>query len=243
MHALSLAAASLLTAVTVASTATEPKRELPRAAVLTRGPGYVVHVDLGTVLGGRYRRLFLPGTARDMRKEHVYGVRAVTGVIVSHTSLPDGELKWLVVTGLVTIPTRRLSFAMSRLIGLTETESHLIAAIYSTGGFVTENDRMPWEPPPGAGLYEIECFSKLEGAHVRAYRFARDTKSAFSGERLHPYGGAVECVPADESTLPQRVPPETTGVGVLERTEGGFEVFGVRFEAHAERGLVRAGRM
>jgi hypothetical protein len=138
-----------------------------------------------------------------------------SGIVISHTNLKSGEIKWLVSTGIHSIPTRRISYSITRLVGLIEDEKHLIIVVYDSGRIFTERDRPPSHPDPKKGLYVLQVFSKEEGNEIYSYSF-KNTDS-----------------------FPQSVPQETVEAGVLKKTKKGYQVFDSVFRIDKSGKVIR----
>ena len=124
-----------------------------------------------------------------------------SGIVISHTNLKTGEMKWIVSTGVHSIPTRRISYSVTRLVGLIQDDKHLIIVVYSSGRMFTQRDKPPSRPDPKKGQYVFQVFSKAEGNNIYT--------SAFTHSGL----------------FPKSVPQETTEAGVIKKTEKGYRVF------------------
>jgi len=152
--------------------------------LIAKGQGYAIHCFGGFVPQGRAERVVEPG------------------LVISHTDLKSGRLRWLLVTGIHEAPTRRRSFYLTRLVGLAEDNERVVAAIYRFGRIY---DQPPRGASPSKGRYCFEVYRKADGSMV--YR--------------HDLGPATDG--------PKEVPKETTSAGPIRKTETGFEVFGVAF--------------
>lgn len=124
------------------------------------------------------------------------------GIVVFHTNTRTGQSTWMVRTGTYEIPTRRISYSVSRLLGLLQTDSHIAVATYSAGRVF---DQPPRVPPPDVGSYRLAVFEKESG------------KKQFE----------IEIVPVPGR--PEEVPDETAELGVIQRTSDGFAVLGATF--------------
>jgi hypothetical protein len=134
------------------------------------------------------------------------------GIVILHTDLNTGKATWLICTGTFEVPTRRISFSVSRLLGVFQTETHIAAALYNAERIW---DHLPNEPPPDQGTYSVSVFEKKHG------------KKSFDIE-LNLSAGR-----------PAFVPDETTSLGIIEKTEDGFSVLGNTFTVHADGSIAR----
>lgn len=124
-----------------------------------------------------------------------------SGTVISHTNLKSGAMKWLVSTGIHSIPTCRISYSITRLVGLMQDDQHLIVVVYSSGRTFTQDNRPPLCPDPKKGQYVLQVFSKTEGEKVYAWTFK------------------------DSGLFPESVPNETTEAGIIGKTKKGYRVF------------------
>jgi hypothetical protein len=128
------------------------------------------------------------------------------GFVISHTNLKSGEMRWLVSTGFHSVPTRRISYSLTRLVGLVEDGKCLTVVIYASGRLFTKDDNPALNPDPKNGHYILQMFSKADGKAIYAWSFT------------------------DPAVFPESVPPETTEAGVIKKTEKGYTVFGSVFK-------------
>jgi hypothetical protein len=129
------------------------------------------------------------------------------GVVVFHTDLKTGKATWLIRTGTIEHGTRRVSFSFVRLLGLFQTDTHLVAVRYTSGRIL---DAPPKSPRPDKGSYRIEVIEK------------KSAKKLSSNDLDFPAG------------RPKQVPAETTGLGIIKPTTDGFTVLGNRFVVRAD---------
>lgn len=164
--------------------------------VLATGDGFAIHVFNGVVQGDVW----------------ISRVVIRPGIVILHTDLSTGKATWLIRTGTFEVPTRRISFFVSRLLGLFQTETHIAFVVYNSGRI---RDRLLNEPPPDQGTYILSVFNKKNGK--RSF----DLELALSAGR------------------PERVPEETTALGIIKKTEDGFSVLGNTFTVHADGSIAR----
>jgi len=124
------------------------------------------------------------------------------GVVIFHTDRKTGKSTWLIRTGTFEVPTRRVSYSVSRLLGLCQTDTHLAAAVYVAPRVWT---RPPIDPPADVGAYRLVVFEKATG---------RKTSDVVLDLPNGP---------------PERVPEETIGLGVIRETERGYVILGTHF--------------
>ena len=166
---------------------------------LASGDGFAIHMFSGSV------------------QENIWISHVVhTGIVILHTDLITGKVTWLIHTGTFQVPTRRISFSISRLLGLYLTKTHIAAALYNIGKI---SDRLPKEPPLDEGTYCVIVFKK------------QNEKKIFNLDLDLSAG------------RPERVPIETTELGILKRTEDGFSVFGNRFIVQADASIEKKGSL
>lgn len=120
------------------------------------------------------------------------------GIVVMRTDRETGDAKVMLGTGTFSIPTRRISYSISRLLGLYATDTHLAAVVYQSGRIW---DRPPREPDPENGSYRLVVYEIESGKSILSQPVALE------GDR------------------PKHVPDDTTGLGVIEMTGEGFRVF------------------
>jgi len=123
------------------------------------------------------------------------------GTVIFHTDRKTGKSTWMIRTGTFEVPTRRVSYSVSRLLGLCQTDTHMAAVLYIA---MRIWDRPPRDPSPETGEYRLVVFEKATGRRV-------------SDVQLDLPDGP-----------PDRVPEETTALGVIEKTESGFVALGTR---------------
>lgn len=138
-----------------------------------------------------------------------------SGIVISHTNLKTGVMKWLVSTGIHSIPTRRISYSITRLVGLMQDEKHLIVVVYSSGRTFTQDNRPPLCPAPKKGQYVLQVFSKAEGKKVYSWTFK------------------------DSGLFPESVPNETTESGIIRKVKKGYRVFDSDFRIDESGKIIR----
>ncbi len=158
-------------------------------ALITIGEGYTIHA--------------FHGTARNPRQEQERVSQQVgPGFILMHTDTETGEAKWLARTGETTVQTRRPSVYVSRIIGLTQSDTHLVVMFYESGRLW---DRVPRTLNAEKASYRLLVIEKKTGRTVRRH-----------------------LIDPGESR-PAQVPDETIGAGVIMDGDAGFSVFGQPF--------------
>jgi hypothetical protein len=175
--------------------ANDARDEDPR--LIASGPHFVIHQFNGFVKRGLVESVIR------------------SGIVISHTNLKSGEMKWLVTTGIHSIPTRRISYSITRLVGLIDDENHLFIVVYRSGRIFTESNRPPFDPNPKKGHYSLQVFSKKEGNEMYSYRFT------------------------NFDLFPRVVPQETLEAGVLKRTKEGYQVFDSVFRIDKSGKVIR----
>jgi len=133
------------------------------------------------------------------------------GHALLHTSRETGKMVRLVeATGTVAVNTRRISFLVTRLVGVAADADRLYVVLWRSGRIF---DRPPEEDAPAdGGTYELRVFWLADGSALRA-------------PVLGPDG------------LPEAAPPESLGKGPLHVVAGGVDCFGkkVRYDARELR--------
>ena len=161
----------------------ETRRDGPN--LLAAGQGYNIHIFNGAVQGKLWHsRVVQPGT------------------VILHTDTKTGQATWIIRTGVYEIPTRRISYSVTRLLGLLQTDTHIVTVSYYAGKIW---DRPPRTTPPDKGGYRLSVFVKESGMK----KFDVELKAS--------------------SARPKQVPEETTELGVIQKTDGGFSVLGTSF--------------
>jgi hypothetical protein len=179
--------AAILVAVACCSPvlAREPLRRGPD--VLANGDGYTIHLFRGLTR---------------VDSIHRYGRVIDTGYVIQHTCHADGIGKWLLSTGTYSVPTRRISYYTSRLLGLMQTGTYLVLVVYESGRLW---DRPPYEPPPEEGRYTVTVVDKRTGDRTL-------NRELILGDNR-----------------PEVVPKESRDLGIIKRTDSGFTVFDKAF--------------
>ena len=134
------------------------------------------------------------------------------GHVLLHTSRETGRMTRLVeATGTVAVNTRRISYGVTRLLGVAADTERLYVLVWHSARIF---DRPPEEGAalPG-GRYEMRVFWLADG-------------SALKAPPLGPEG------------LPESAAPESIGAGPLRVVDGGVACFGttVRYDGRAPRG-------
>ena len=138
-----------------------------------------------------------------------------SGVVLVYINLGSGEMKWLISTGEYSNPTRRISYSVNRLVGMTQNRDYLLVVIYKSGWIFTPDNRPPLDPCPKKGLYTFQVFSKNEGREIYRWDFT------------------------DPSIFPEAVPVETTQEGIIKATARGYIVFDSVFSPSEKGGVQR----
>ncbi|MBX9788987.1 MAG: hypothetical protein K2Y37_08745 [Pirellulales bacterium] len=137
---------------------------------------------------------------------------ASTCAAVLWTSRATGEMKPLLATGTFAIPTRRRSFAQSRLLGAVADDERLYLAVWRSG-------RTFDEPPPTADE-PFDWTPREPSRREGAIGFALVVFWLGDGSQL-----------IDEPLPPiAQVSRETTSAGLLKLSAGGVEVAGKVFK-------------
>lgn len=138
----------------------------------------------------------MPEASADRYARAVEGGRALL-----HTARATGDMTMLVpATGVVAINTRRISFQVTRILGVAADKERIYVLIWS--GRVRDRPPAPDAPAEG-GRHELRSFWLADGAPLRA--------PALEGEGL-----------------PKAAPPEGIEMGPLRLIEGGVECFCTR---------------
>ena len=165
--------------------------------LLASGKNYTVHVFAGAVQGmGRLSRVVGPG------------------IVVFHTETSTGKARWMIRTGTFAIPTVRISYSTSRLLGMLQSDTHLAAITYYSGRIF---DGPPRVLPPDKGGYRLSVFEKASGKQL--------------------FGVELDL----SSARPKQVPKETAKLGIIEKTDDGFSVLGTSFLILDDGSMKRKG--
>jgi hypothetical protein len=156
--------------------------------LLAEGKGYAIYRFRGTVEP-------VPGGPGKIHTRPV-----LPGVVIFHTNLATRNATWLVSTGVRSVPTRRITYSISRVIGLFLTDTQLAVARYDVGRVFSCRSLRP-----EMGTYRVVVFDRKTGKR------------------------RLEHVLIREAHRPAKVPEETTALGVIQPTRNGFTVLGQPF--------------
>ncbi len=194
--------AALLGLFVAASWLPAQERGGPQPKLIARSEKVFVHGIPGGSNGGFYESV--------MR----------SGVSVTVTHREDGRMETILSTGVFSIPTRRISYSASRLLGTATTEDHVYCLLYGAGRLL---DRPPYTLPSAEAnssanyyLYAIDLRTgQREVAHFH-----------FKGEETRQ-PNSVELPHA--GSLPAEFPEDKFDDGLLSfDEEGRLLVFGCR---------------
>jgi hypothetical protein len=193
-------------------TATASRPDPLKATVVAKGEGYCVHCFLGS----------LPGIGRPV----------FPGVVLTHTSLTTGEMKFLQNTGTFEVPAVRIRYTHSRVLGITHDDRRLYVLVWTIPRFYTEHDAALRDDQ----AIEREAYDhNLEADFVLFVYWLHDGSEIYRA-RLHrpgaerPVGVAPRNDKAvDAEGVPLRIPKANTAPGPLELRPNGFACYGVRF--------------
>ena len=178
--------------------------DLTEPVLIAQGEGYTIHVS---------ERSQAPIHQRDIERV------IEPGIAMYRTQTETGQTHYMLATGGYAYPTRRLSWSFTRLVGLYQTDTHLVLVTFYQNG----RDSFPLTPDPDAGGYTLTVFDKASGA------------------RTEIVGVDLRDRPAEHAhwpRLPLAVPQETLDLGVIEPTDTGFDVLGLSY-VFTEDGTVR----
>jgi hypothetical protein len=161
--------------------------------LLASGKGYTLHLFRGAVTGQ-------PGLE----------MVATPGVAIFHTDRSSGKASWLLRTGVYGQPTRRQTYAVTRLVGLYQTDAQLAVVLFEANGRVFES---PAALRTADGGYWLEVFDKASG------------KRAFRTPLAVP------------ENAPREVPEETAELGLIQPTDEGFTVLGTLWTVQGKGGI------
>ncbi|MBM4037385.1 MAG: hypothetical protein FJ290_02625 [Planctomycetes bacterium] len=142
--------------------------------------------------------------------------RPLGGCAVLYTTPSTGEMKSLVSTGTIEVPTERISFHQTRLLGLACDAERLYAVVWSSGRV--------FDHPPHAGLgfkggsYSLHIFWLADGTSLGDTWLLKEPGSS-------PVGRPNAIAPG----LPDVAPQEALGKGPLKLIEKGAACYGVAF--------------
>lgn len=121
----------------VSATFAEPpnqQRQVPlsESLLLVKADEFAVHLFRGGVI--------MPPPDKDS----VENGMAFGGYTLSHTSLKSAKMKWMYSSGIQSVPTRRISFVYSRILGIAHDDLRLYLTVWeSVGFFMTDDNKMP----------------------------------------------------------------------------------------------------
>lgn len=141
---------------------------------------------------------------RHSRNPQGWGLGGVQseGYDLLHTSRKTGEMKRLIrPTGTFSVPTRRLSYVVVRIVGVAADAERLYVALWHSGRIF---DRPPAaDAPVEGGRYELQVFWLADGSRLRAPSL-------------------------DPGKWPKTAPPEVTDAGPLKVGGSAVECYGVK---------------
>lgn len=159
-------------------------------ALLAKGEDYTLHGFFGSVT-------------------HEHGHRRLirSGATLMHTDRQTGRAHVMLSTGTIELSTRRISYEHTRLVGLYQTDTYLVAMVYRL---------RIYDAPP-------KTFEADKGEYV--LYFTKKTGSRFTQLEAPPAGDGQRV----KIKRPKEVPGETFGEGVILPTDEGFKVLGLDY--------------
>ena len=155
--------------------------------------------------------------------------RSWGGCAVLYTKPSTGEMKALVSTGTIEVPTERISFSQTHLVGVACDAERLYAVVWSSGR-VFDDWPQPGKPFKG-GYYVLHIFWLADGASLgETWLLKEPGKSPVS----RPNAIAPE--------LPDVAPQETLDKGPLKLTEKGVALYGAAFEFDGKKLVKQSGQ-
>ena len=148
--------------------------------------------------------------------------RSWGGCAILYTRPSNGEMKALVSTGTVEVPTERISFFQTRLVGVACDPERLYALVWSSGR-VFDHPPHPGQPSKGGG-YSLHAFWLADGAGLGETWLLKEAGKS-------PVSRPSVVVPE----LPDIAPQETLGKGPLKPIEKGVALYGVAFEFEGKK--------
>jgi hypothetical protein len=128
-----------------------PVRDLSRdpaeARLLVKGDGFAVHALAGAFTNNAFLQRPIHG-----------------GITLMHTDLESGRMTYLIGSGVWEVPTRRISYSRTNLLGIAADDERLYVASWSSGR-VFDEAPSPWSPLEG-GQFTLTVFRLADGKSV-----------------------------------------------------------------------------
>jgi hypothetical protein len=196
----------LVAVVSLPSAARTPRPQpasQPAAVLVFKGEGYLVHsLPVGPLMQQRFERYI------------------ESGVTLTHTALPSGQMKVLASTGLVAINTERISYDQTRVAGLARDDRYLYMLVAG---------RRSWDQPPDSPRAAGRAWRILVTVHNLT-----DGKEVgrVSGSSTKPGGEMTVRIDGVDQTLslPEDFPEETTGSGQFQSSASGVSLWGMSIQ-------------
>lgn len=187
-HWSQLATAAAVVAVAQFASAQQPAEVVPqeREKPIAAGDDYFVHV----------LRAEWKGQSVDLMRRVYPG-----GSVVLHTDRSTGELTRLLESGTFEIPTRRISYSQTRLLGALADGERLYLAVWHSGR-IWDQPPGPWDALKGGG-YTLRTYRLSDGKYLKSTNITEG--------------------------VPELAPAEKADAGPLERIDGGVKCFGQEF--------------
>ncbi|MBM4030566.1 MAG: hypothetical protein FJ291_02135 [Planctomycetes bacterium] len=143
------------------------------------------------------------------------------GAMLLYTTPSNGEMKELVSTGTVEVPTERISFFQRRLLGVAADAERLYAVVWNSGR-VFDHAPHPGQRM-GGGTYTLRVFWLADGTPVTELRLIKKAHQVPPAPNVFAPG------------LPDAVVQETLDKGPLKLIEKGIACYGVAFEFEGKK--------
>ena len=127
------------------------------------------------------------------------------GLVISHTDLETGDMKFVLSTGTIEHQTRRISYSMTSIVGCVQIDDMLVAVVYHSGRVSGESRRLSLNFKPSEGSYVIKTYSIATGGRLGEHRYI------------------------DRDSFPDSIPAATCEPGVLTKSDSGFQMFDEEF--------------
>jgi hypothetical protein len=195
-------AAAIILATASASLAGPPPLEKSQASkplLLAKGKDYLIHGIVYPLHDDQAR----------------FRTPQWTGCVILYTKPSTGEMKSLVSTGTIEIPTERVSYHQTRILGVACDPERLYVVTWFSGRI--------WDHPPqpgqrlGDGGYSLQVFWLADGT------------STYSAGLLAPTPMPLREPVVAVVSLPEIAPQETLEKGPLKLLEKGVACYGVAF--------------
>ncbi len=171
---------------------------------------------------------------------HRFGRPDSSGVMISHVSLPSGNMKLVFTSGYHVAGTRQPQYYNQRLLGLAHDNHRLYLAVWSCSGSLAKRPpRDTFELAQDMarsgleGRYELQVFWMRDGAQI-CHRYFVANKTRETPMDWHPVPRSIlDTIPEDQGAIPRDILMVNRGSLVL--SKGGVSVFGAVLEFEGKK--------